>query len=106
MTSGNNPLLHKIGLIVNPMAGIGGRVGLKGSDGLLTVKRALELGAVPEAPRRAAETLEALAPIREQIELYTYPAEMGEAEARQCGFKPIVLGQIEPGHTTAVDTRR
>lgn len=106
MVNGLNHPRKKLGLIVNPLAGIGGRVGLKGSDGALTVERARELGATPEAPGRAIETLQALSPIREQFELYTYPAEMGEAEARACGFTPIVLGRIEAGRTTAADTRQ
>jgi predicted polyphosphate/ATP-dependent NAD kinase len=96
----------KLGLIVNPLAGIGGKVGLKGSDGQLTVEKALELGATPESSRRAIEALQGLTPLKDQIQLYTYPAEMGEAEALTCGFTPIVLGEIDRGHTTAADTKK
>jgi predicted polyphosphate/ATP-dependent NAD kinase len=96
----------KVGLIVNPIAGMGGRVGLKGSDGLEILRRARELGAKPSAPGRAVEALRGLAPLAKQIELIAYPAEMGESEACQAGFNPTVIGQIQPGATTAEDTRR
>jgi len=45
-----------IGLIVNPIAGMGGSVGLKGTDGE-TYKKALKLGAKPTTPQRIEETL-------------------------------------------------
>ena len=44
----------KLGLIVNPMAGIGGAVGLKGSDGDAIVDEALNRGAIPRALQRVA----------------------------------------------------
>ncbi|MBU7005750.1 ATP-NAD kinase family protein [Phosphitispora fastidiosa] len=94
----------KLGLIVNPVAGVGGRVGLKGSDGEEILKKALELGATPESPRRAMDALERLAVIKDEIDIITYPHEMGEQEARDCGFEPEVLGSIQPGKTGAKDT--
>jgi predicted polyphosphate/ATP-dependent NAD kinase len=39
------------------------------------------------------------------IGLVTYPFEMGEDEAKRCGFKPMVIGSIEKGKTTYHDTR-
>jgi predicted polyphosphate/ATP-dependent NAD kinase len=96
----------RLGLIVNPMAGIGGRVGLKGSDGAEVQRKALELGAVPRSNERAKEALAVLSAIAEEVELITYPAEMGEDAARGCGLKPRVVGKIESGQTAAEDTRQ
>jgi len=97
-------LKKKLGLIVNPVAGVGGRVGLKGSDGEEILKKALQLGATPESPRRAMDALEQLAEIKNEIEVITYPYEMGEQEAKDCGFEPKVLGSIQPGKTGPQDT--
>jgi predicted polyphosphate/ATP-dependent NAD kinase len=87
--------MKKLGLIVNPVAGVGGRVGLKGSDGADVLRRALERGAARDAPRRARQALERLARVRERIEILTWPGEMGEDEARAAGFEPRVLGSFE-----------
>jgi predicted polyphosphate/ATP-dependent NAD kinase len=93
-----------LGLIVNPIAGIGGRVGLKGSDGPEVQKRALELGAVPQSLNRAIQALERIKPT-DDLEIITYPGEMGEDAARACGFEPTVIGSITSGETTPEDTR-
>ncbi|MCX6647892.1 MAG: ATP-NAD kinase family protein [Candidatus Bathyarchaeota archaeon] len=97
--------MKRLGLIVNPVAGMGGRVGLKGSDGAETLRRAKELGATETSPARAAEALKQLIAMRDQIELFTYPGEMGEEEARSVGFEPRVFGKIKAGETTSADTR-
>jgi len=97
--------MKKVGLIVNPIAGIGGRVGLKGSDGELSQKAA-ELGATLVAPQRTIEALRELTKSRINFVMLTYPQEMGENEASESGVKPTVLGRIVSGHTTANDTKR
>jgi len=94
----------KLGFIINPIAGIGGRVGLKGSDGLEIQKKARLLGAIPQSENRSNEALERIRPIRETIELITWSGEMGENAAKRCGFNPIAVGTINAGHTTAKDT--
>lgn len=83
----------KLGLIVNPIAGMGGRVGLKGTDGEEVLKKAVELGAVPESPRKAVKALEVLLPLKDELEILTYPGKMGEEEAIEAGFLPKVLGE-------------
>lgn len=94
----------RLGLIINPIAGIGGRVGLKGSDGVEIQQKALALGAEPQAMERAVQALEVLVPIKDEFELVSYPGEMGMDPARACGFSPIVIGSIAPGATTFQDT--
>jgi predicted polyphosphate/ATP-dependent NAD kinase len=96
----------KLGLVVNPIAGMGGRVGLKGTDGKEILERALELGAKPVSPTRTIEALGEIAPIADRIELLTYPFEMGEEEARKSGLDPTVIGSITKSETTAADTVR
>jgi predicted polyphosphate/ATP-dependent NAD kinase len=102
--SGKARIPKRLGLLINPVAGIGGRVGLKGSDGAEIQREAYLLGAEPEAGKRAALALQALQPWRDSFELLTAPQEMGEMVACQYGFKPLVLGAIHSGATTANDT--
>ena len=96
----------KIGLIVKPVAGMGGRVGLKGSDGKEIHEMALALGAVPVSPQRTCEALKIISGIQNKIELFTYPGEMGQDEAVLCGLSPKVIGAIRKGKTTPEDTIR
>ncbi len=96
----------KIGFVVNPVAGMGGRVGLKGTDGVEILQRAKELGAESVAPARAQEALKILVTAKDNIQLITYPQEMGEDEAKESGFDPIVIGLVVSGKTTANDTSK
>lgn len=111
--------MRTLGLIVNPVAGIGGAVALKGSDGAETVRLALSRGAMPHASERAEAALRVLAPALPGMRLLVAPGLMGEAEARAVGLDPEVLraagcaeetssvGDTDTpvGTTTAVDTR-
>lgn len=98
--------MKKLGVIVNPVAGMGGRVGLKGSDGADILEKARQLGALPEAPNRAVTALQIAARLKDDIEVLTYPAVMGEEECLAAGFSPTVIGTIDPGDTTPEDTQK
>jgi predicted polyphosphate/ATP-dependent NAD kinase len=94
-----------LGFIVNPIAGMGGRVGLKGTD--MVVKEAIAKGAKPVAPQRAIEFLQKLKEnAREKsIEVLTCPTIMGEEEARKASF-PVRVLQMKIGkETSAEDTK-
>ena len=61
-----------IGLISNPIAGMGGKVGLKGTDGSDMIERALKLGAIQEAGLKTQRTLECIANHKEQFKILTW----------------------------------
>ena len=73
--------MKRLGFLVNPIAGMGGRVALKGTDGTDILKIARERGATPLAPLRASLALKSLLPHKDDFELLTGPADMGENEA-------------------------
>ena len=96
----------RLGVIVNPIAGMGGRVGLKGTDGPAIVERALRLGAVPESPKRATETLRYLmGAVDREVEVIVAPGLMGADEAAEAGLDPVVIDMRTSRVTTAEDTR-
>jgi predicted polyphosphate/ATP-dependent NAD kinase len=92
-----------IGLIINPVAGMGGAVGLKGTDGKAIVKRARSLGAKPVAPVRAKAFLFELTPVKSGVRLVVGAGSMGEDEAKSSGFTYEVLGERKK-ETSAEDT--
>lgn len=94
--------MKKLGLIINPIAGMGGSVGLKGTDGVL--EKALELGAVPQAPFRTEKALEILFDIKENMEILTCTGAMGEDTAKKFGFNTRVVYWLKESKTGSVDT--
>ena len=97
--------MKKLGLIINPMAGIGGKVGLKGSDGDEIRNKALSMGAVIEAPLKASKALAELRELAGKIDVITCPGLMGGREAEDAGFRPQILEGISQKETRAEDTQ-
>ncbi|WP_406114984.1 ATP-NAD kinase family protein [Kitasatospora purpeofusca] len=89
-----------VGLIVNPVAGLGGAVALKGSDGPDIQARALALGAVPRAAERAAAALRALRARRPDVLVRTVAGPMGEDSARAAGV-PYRVAHRPPATSTS-----
>lgn len=95
--------MFHLGLIINPLAGLGGTVALKGSDAV--AEQALALGAEPKAAARTRLALELLQPLTNRIEFLTFPGLMGADLLADMGFTHRVLGESHPGSTTAADTQ-
>ena len=95
--------MRRIGFLVNPIAGMGGRVGLKGTDD--RVEEARERGAEPRAPGRAVDALRALTERASELALVTWGDPMGESVAREAGFDPVVVGAPDGEETSAEDTQ-
>lgn len=91
---------RKIGLLVNPIAGMGGAVGLKGTT-LDVLPEAIRRGARPRAPQRALDFLHA---VKADVQWVTCAGEMGESALEEAGESCMVA--YSPGTpTTPADTR-
>jgi predicted polyphosphate/ATP-dependent NAD kinase len=78
-----------LGFLVNPIAGMGGTVGLKGTDGL--VDEAIKKGAVPHAGDRARKTLERMTALKKNFRLVTCSSKMGGDIAGEVGLDHEVV---------------
>ena len=94
--------MKHLGLIVNPIAGMGGSVGLKGTDGVAA--EAARLGAVRRAGERAAAALKELLPAKDEICVLCASGEMGETILEKLGFPHVQVVCRCEGETTADDT--
>jgi predicted polyphosphate/ATP-dependent NAD kinase len=92
----------KIGFLVNPIAGMGGAVGLKGTDG--QAQEAVVRGAKPLAPERAEACLRLLAPQAHSLLFLTASGEMGERVLKECGLDCSVVYEA-PLQSSADDTK-
>ena len=97
------PTTSRLGLIVNPIAGMGGSVGLHGTDGD-RYRRAEVLGATRIAAKRAGRALYQLASSLPDAAIVTVSGSMGADAARAAGFDPEVVS-VASEPTTPEDTR-
>jgi predicted polyphosphate/ATP-dependent NAD kinase len=102
----------KIGLLLNPLAGIGGAVGLKGSDGIELQALAKQRSGIPQAAMRTRIFLQQLktllGPQAEQIQWFTWADEMGAVVLAHAGLDAHVLGRSDgpsSGHDSQVAAR-
>jgi predicted polyphosphate/ATP-dependent NAD kinase len=90
-----------IGLVVNPVAGIGGPAGLAGSDGADVQSLAAARGSSARAGQRAAVALGALEP---GITVLTAAHAMGEDAVIAAGLDPQIVYVPPAQSTSAADT--
>lgn len=95
----------KIGIIINPIAGMGGIVGLKGTDGEETLNKAIELGSTPKSESMAKKALKELLPLKKDIIIITADSNMGEDIAKDLGFEVKVVYKRNSENTTSFDTK-
>ncbi|MCH7741855.1 MAG: ATP-NAD kinase family protein [Proteobacteria bacterium] len=96
----------RIGLLMNPVAGIGGPAALKGSDDHLLVEQARRGGSESKVLERTVVTMEGLASVKDRIEFVAYAGAMGEAALRNSMLRYRVVGEIDQHATSKEDTRR
>jgi len=102
--------MARIGFVINPIAGMGGRVGLKGTDGVAA--EAARLGAAPIANSRALDALRALKRLLDQdahpppIRWLTCAGKMGADALHSAGFANADLRCEPKGECSAEDTKQ
>lgn len=83
--------MKNIALLINPIAGMGGKVGLKGTDGSDTLQLAIQYGAQPKSEQKAKRALNKLLPLKEKLFFFTASGAMGENILRNLGFNYKVI---------------
>lgn len=107
-------MTHKftLGLIINPIAGIGGKIGMKGSDDIPDEEDLNRTEIDIQAPRRTQEFLSQLSNSQDDLLFLTPPGIMGGDLLQKFGFPVELLpeNQFSDGkqlfHTTAQHTQR
>ncbi|WP_279248291.1 ATP-NAD kinase family protein [Candidatus Marimicrobium litorale] len=98
--------LH-VGLLVNPLAGLGGGLALKGSDGeaVREIADSLQKGQTSRAAQRCRRSLDRIRSVKVSLQFSCWGGSMGEDVLREAGFDASVLGSPSDGLSDAGDTR-
>lgn len=99
-------IVFKVGFIINPWSGIGGAVGLKGSDGEDIRQRAIALGARQKSSERCRVALESLREYVERLQFFCFDGAMGADLLEELGFQYHLLGRADSEPSSAQDTER
>ena len=95
----------RVGVLVNPIAGLGGAVGLKGSDGVLLQAQAIALGARPRSIERMRAALAVLADSADRLRVVAWGGAMGADALADSRLDHIVVGEPK-SPSDAADTTR
>jgi len=101
-----NKSVFCLGVIVNPFAGIGGALALKGSDGKDIREQALAKGAEKKANEKMAKALSVLEAMSGQFTVLTAAGEMGEEVCKSMGIDYNVVYSPAQLQTEGEDSER
>ncbi|WP_269521207.1 ATP-NAD kinase family protein [Alteromonas sp. BMJM2] len=99
-----SPPSFRLGIIVNPFAGIGGALALKGSDGAQIREKALAMGAEKKANEKMAKALSILDALSGQFTVLTASGEMGESVCASLGIPCEVIYHAPEAQTEGEDS--
>ena len=102
----DRPAIFKLGVLVNPFAGIGGALALKGSDGAEIREKALAMGAEQKANEKMAKALSILEALSGQFTVVTASGEMGETVCESLGIPYEVIYTPNTEQTEGEDSER
>jgi predicted polyphosphate/ATP-dependent NAD kinase len=97
--------MFKLGLVVNPWAGIGGPLALKGSDGAAVVAQAQASGAEQRSSARATVALDMIDK-NQPLTVYCFAGDMGEDAVLAAGLSVEVVGIASVAPSCAEDSLR
>jgi len=96
-----------VGLIINPIAGVGGRIGFKGSDDAEAIWSKIEDGEGKKVSNdRAKRFLKTIENLKDTTSFLCFNDEMGESVLAEMGFNYSIVGKSKDKKPSRDDTKR